>query len=134
MTNALLPAYVNATDSSGQPAFRYHEVLPVSSEVIACKGSIAEFSPTNHLNRAFCITKRSRRRELGLMIINDQDPNSDSEEQNLTQSLTLKRRGLDMGIWTRWLCDDRQLMGLLSFVSQRLDQCLEMLSYFRPAC
>jgi hypothetical protein len=32
------------------------------------------------------------------MIINDQDPNSDSEEQNLTQSLTLKRRGLDMGI------------------------------------
>jgi hypothetical protein len=98
VTNALLPAYVNATDSSGQPAFRYHEVLPVSSEVIACKGSIAEFSPTNHLNRAFCITKRSRRRELGLMIINDQDPNSDSEEQNLTQSLTLKRRGLDMRI------------------------------------
>ena len=69
-----------------------------------------------------------------MMIINDQDPNSDSEEQNLTQSLTLKRRGLDMGIWTRWLCDDRQLMGLLSFVSQRLDQCLEMLSSFRPSC
>lgn len=33
-----------------------------------------------------------------MMIINDQDPNSDSEEQNLTQSLTLKRRGLDMRI------------------------------------
>jgi hypothetical protein len=43
VTNALLPAYVNATDSSGQPAFRYHEVLPVSSEVIARQGSIAEF-------------------------------------------------------------------------------------------
>lgn len=55
-------------------------------------------SPTNHMNRAFCITKKSRRRELGMMIINDQDPNSDSEEQNLTQSLTLKRRGLDMRI------------------------------------